>query len=93
MLHQRDVPGRSLLDGGPLPTLSEFPKPEHVPGLYVATVPVNSAAEARGLLDRLLSAHTDIKSMNGYPTLLAGVKLMAADPKACYPRDLPADLG
>ena len=60
-----------LLEGSPLPTPSEFIVPERVPGLYVATVHVNSAAEARGLLDRLLGAHTDIKSMNGYPTVLA----------------------
>jgi hypothetical protein len=91
VLHQRDV--QRLLDGYPLPTRSEFHKPEHVPGLYVATVPVKSAAEARGLLDRLVSAYPDAKSMNAYPTVLAAVKLTVADPNTCYPRDLPADLG
>ncbi len=53
VLHQRDV--QRLLEVGPLPTRPEFPEPGHVPGLYVATVPVKSAAEGRGLHDRLLA--------------------------------------
>ncbi len=72
-----------LLEGRQLPTRLELPVPKS-PGLYLATVPVKSAADALGLQEGLLSAHQDIRSMFAYPKVLADVELMVSLRRRLY---------